>query len=116
MNTLKELKLLARMQAAQGIEDGDLLGRIAIEEQKIEQQQLAEQAVSESRKNAFQSMFADLSKDIGKLLADEKKKTEEEQQLLDRFATVLNRIDEIKETQPEAILEAEPVVEPEQVL
>jgi len=116
MNTLKELKLLARMQAAQGIEDEDLLGRIAIEEQKIEQQQLAEQAVSESRKNAFQSMFADLSKDIGKLLADEKKKTEEEQQLLDRFATVLNRIDEIKETQPEAILEAEPVVEPEQVI
>lgn len=113
MNTLKELKLLARMQAAQGVVDEDLLGRIAIEEQKLEQQQIAEQAVSESRKTAFQSMFADLSKDIGKLLTDEKKKTEEEQQLLDRFATVLNRIDEIKEAQPEAIPESilEPIVE-----
>jgi len=86
--------------------DGKLLEEIASEEAEL-------QTISESRKSAFQTIFADLSKDIGKLIADEKKKTLEEEQLLNRFATVLNKIDEIKETQPEVIpvIESIPILE-----
>ena len=89
--------------------DQSLLDEIAEEEAKL-------QAIGESRKNAFQTIFTDLSKDIGKLIADEKKKTLEEEQLLNRFATILNKIDEIKETQPEAIPIIEPVVIVEEVV
>lgn len=105
MTTLKEKKILVRMQKAMGEPvDEKLLEEIASEEAEL-------QTISESRKNAFQTIFADLSKDIGKLIADEKKKTLEEEQLLNRFADVLIRIDEIQETQPEAISIIEPVVE-----
>lgn len=106
MTTLKEKKILVRMQKAMGEPiDEKLLEEIANEEAEL-------QAVSESRKSAFQTIFADLSKDIGKLIADEKKKTLEEEQLLNRFANVLTKIDEIKEAQPEAIPDIEPTVEP----
>lgn len=105
MTTLKEKKILVRMQKAMGEPvDEKLLEEIASEEAKL-------QTISESRKSAFQTIFADLSKDIGKLIADEKQKTIEEEQLLSRFANVLTKIDEIKETQPEAISIIEPVVE-----
>ncbi len=106
MTTLKEKKILVRMQKAMGEPvDGKLLEEIASEEAEL-------QTISESRKSAFQTIFADLSKDISQLIADEKKKTLEEEQLLGRFANVLTKIDEIKETQPETIIDDEPLPEP----
>jgi len=105
MTTLKEKKILVRMQKAMGEPvDGKLLEEIASEEAEL-------QTISESRKSAFQTIFADLSKDISQLIADEKKKTLEEEQLLGRFANVLTKIDEIKETQPETIIDDEPLPE-----
>jgi len=107
MKTLKEKKLLVRMQQRIGEPvDQKLLDEIAEEEAKIQQ-------VAESRRNAFQSMFAGLSNDIGKLMADEKKKTAEEQAILDRFASTLSKIDEIKAAQ--SISEQPQVTIPEEV-
>lgn len=93
MNKLKELRLIVKMNERLGVEtDPSVFDQIIAEEQK-EQKQLA---LQEERKAVFKSTFADLSSQISKLMAEEKQKTAEEQALLDRFANVLTKIDEIK--------------------
>lgn len=99
MKTLQELKILVRMTTARGeVVPQEWLDEIAQHEAKIAEQQQKQQALQEERKQAFKGMFADLSTQISQLMAEEKKKTEEEQQLLDRFASVLTHVDEIKST------------------
>ena len=99
------------MQAALGEPvDQQLLDEIAEEEARL-------QTESESRKGAFASIFADLSKDISKLMVEEKKKTAEEQALLDRFSSIVSKI---KDAPPVLVEKEEPqeapveeLVEPE---
>lgn len=91
-------------------------------EQSIYDQIAAEQlkedrqlAMQEERKNAFKSLFTDLAKDINKLVAEDKKKTEEEQALLDRFTNVLEHIESIKpESDDRQVTITEEVVEDQQ--
>ena len=93
MNKLKELRLIVKMNERLGVEtEQSVLDQIIAEEQK-EQKQIA---LREERKNVFKSTFSDLSGQISKLMAEEKQKSAEEQALLDRFANVLSKIDEIK--------------------
>lgn len=95
MNKLKELRLIVKMNERLGVEtEQSVFDQILAEEQK-EQKQLA---LQEERKAVFRSTFADLSGQISKLMAEEKQKSAEEQALLDRFANVLSKIDEIKAT------------------
>ena len=96
MITLKEKKMLLKMKTAMGESTDELRAEIEDEEQRLaEQQQIAEEAeqiIREERKNAFQSIFADLSKDIGKLIADDKKKTAEQQAVINQFANMMTSI------------------------
>lgn len=95
MNKLKELRLIVKMNERLGVEtEQSVLDQIIAEEQK-EQKQIE---LREERKNVFKSTFADLSGQISKLMAEEKQKSAEEQALLDRFANVLAKIDEIKDS------------------
>ena len=73
-----------------------LLDEIAVEEAKIVAEQEKQTALKEERKNAFKGIFSDLSSQLGQLMVEEKKKTAEEQAILDRFSNVLSRVDEIK--------------------
>lgn len=95
------MKLLVRMKRHMN-EDvpQDLLDQIAAEEARLAAEEQKKLALQEERKAAFKSTFSDLSKEISKLVAEQKQKTAEEQALLDRFANVLTRIDEIKAAQP----------------
>jgi len=93
MNKLKELRLIVKMNERLGVEtEQSVFDQIIAEEQK-EKKQIA---LQEERKAVFKSTFADLSGQISKLMAEEKQKSAEEQALLDRFATVLAKIDDIK--------------------
>jgi hypothetical protein len=93
MDKIKELNLLIRMNDRLGVvTEQSVYDQIAVEKAK----QIKQEAIKEERKAVFSSMFADLSKDISRLISDDKKKTEEEQVLLDRFANVLSRVDEIE--------------------
>lgn len=93
MNKLKELRLIVKMNDKLGVvTEQSIYDQIAAEQLK-EDRQLAMQ---EERKTAFKSLFTDLAKDINKLVAEDKKKTEEEQALLDRFTNVLEHIESIK--------------------
>lgn len=95
MNKLKELRLIVKMNDRLGVEtEQSVLDQIIAEEQK-EQKQIE---LREERKNVFKSTFADLSGQISKLMAEEKQKSAEEQALLDRFANVVAKIDEIKDS------------------
>lgn len=97
MDNLTQLKLLVRMNERLGIEtDQQTFDKIAAEEARIAAEQQKQQTIQEERKSAFKSIFADLSTQLGQLMVEEKKKTEEEQALLDRFANVLSRVDDIK--------------------
>jgi hypothetical protein len=123
MNSLKEKKILVRMKQRLGEEvPQSLLDEIAEEEAQIIAEQEKQAALQEERKNAFKGMFSDLSSQLGQLMAEEKKKTAEEQAILDRFSNVLSRVDEIKsqiqerKDQPteefiEEIIDATPPVE-----
>lgn len=74
----------------------ELLDEIAVEEAKIVADLEKQEEVKRERKQAFKNVFGDLSSQLKQLMAEEKKKTEEEQALLDRFANVMSRVDEIK--------------------
>ena len=74
----------------------ELLDEIAAEEAKIAADLEKQEEVKQERKQAFKNVFGDLSSQLKQLMAEEKKKTEEEQALLDRFANVMSRVDEIK--------------------
>ena len=93
MNKLKELRLIVKMNERLGVETEQSVFDQIIKEEQKEQKQLA---LQEERKAVFKSTFADLSGQISKLMAEEKQKSAEEQALLDRFATVLAKIDDIK--------------------
>lgn len=93
MNKLKELRLIVKMNERLGVEtDQSVFDQILAEEQK-EQKQIA---LAEERKSAFKSLFSDLAKDINAMVAEDKKKTAEEQALLDRFSNVLEKLDGIQ--------------------
>lgn len=96
MITLKEKKMLLKMKTAMGESTNELRAEIEAEEHRLAEEQRiaeeAEQAISEDRKSAFQSIFADLSKDISKLIADDRKKTAEQQAMIDQFAGVMSAI------------------------
>jgi len=112
MNKLKELRLIVKMNEKLGVQtEQSIYDQIAAEQLK-EDRQLAMQ---EERKNAFKSLFTDLAKDINKLVAEDKKKTEEEQALLDRFTNVLEHIESIKpESDDRQVTITEEVVEDQQ--
>jgi hypothetical protein len=94
MKRIKELQLIVKMNERLGVAtDQAVYDEIAAEE--LKEQRILE--LQEERKQAFKSTFSDLSKEISKLVAEEKQKTEEEQALLDRFANVLTKIDEIRD-------------------
>lgn len=93
MNKLKELRLIVKMNERLGVEtEQSVFDQILKEEQK-EQKQLA---LQEERKAVFKSTFADLSSQISKLIVEDKQKSAEEQALLNRFANVMSKIDEIE--------------------
>lgn len=96
MITLKEKKMLLKMKTAMGESTDELRADIEAEEHRLSEEQRiaeeAEQAIREERKSAFQSIFADLSKDIGKLIADDKKKTAEQQAVINQFANMMTAI------------------------
>lgn len=94
MKRIKELQLIIKMNERLGVAtDQAVYDEIASEE--LKEQRILD--LQEERKRAFKSTFSDLSKEINKLVAEEKQKTEEEQALLDRFANVLTKIDEIRD-------------------
>jgi hypothetical protein len=97
MNSLQEKKILVHMKQRLGEEvPQSLLNEINEEEAAIVAAEQKQLALQEERKSAFKGIFADLSLQLGQLMAEEKKKTEEEQALLDRFANVLEHVDQIK--------------------
>ena len=90
---LKEMKMLVKMKTAMGESvDQSILDQIAVEEARIDAEQEKEAIIAESRKTAFSSIFSDLAKDIGKLMEEDKKRTAEQQEAVDRFAALMNSI------------------------
>lgn len=109
MNKLKELRLIVKMNERLGVETEQSVFDQILKEEQNEQKQLA---LQEERKNVFKATFADLSGQISKLMAEEKQKSAEEQALLDRFASVLVKIDSISE-EPQVTI-TEDVIEGQQ--
>jgi len=72
MDRIQELKLIVRMNERMGIVTEQLiLDEIEFEEQKQEQRELTEQ----EHRNAIKLAFADLAKDLQRLIQEEKQKT-----------------------------------------
>lgn len=87
---LKEMKMLVKMKTAMGESvDQSILDQIAVEEARIAAEQEKEATIIEERKSAFGAIFNDLAKDIGKLMEEDKKRTAEQQDAVDRFASLL---------------------------
>lgn len=112
MDNLSQLRLLVRMNERLGVEtDQATFDKIAAEEARIAAEQRKQQQIQEERSTAFKSLFADLSSELGKLMAEEKKKTQEEQQLLDRFSAVLDNMGDLQQQVAEPAVEQIPVTE-----
>lgn len=90
---LKEMKMLVKMKTAMGESvDQSILDQIAVEEARIAAEQEKESMIAEERRVAFGSIFNDLAKDIGKLMKEDKKRTAEQQDAVDRFGSLLQTI------------------------
>lgn len=77
---LKEKKLLVKMNATMGVEtDQSTLDEIAIEELRLTKQQEEEERQRARISNKISSIFADLSKDINKMISEEKQGTANKQ-------------------------------------
>lgn len=115
---LKEMKMLVKMKTAMGESvDQSILDQIAVEEARIAAEQEKEAALVEERKSAFGSIFNDLAKDISKLMEEDKKRTAEQQDAVDRFAALMNSIATKQFVPPtieekvETVLEVEEIIE-----
>ena len=109
MITLKEKKMLLKMKSALGEDVIELRAEIDAEEAKLASE-------SESRRNAFEGMFANLSKELNQLAIQDKKRTTEQQALVESLGQLFVKIaadpqvpQEVKE---ELARVEEPVVEP----
>lgn len=109
MITLKEKKMLLKMKTAMGESIDELQAEIQAEESKLQEQ-------SESRKAAFSNIFADLSKNLNELAAQDKKRSTEQQALVEQLGNMFNNIakdPQVPEEIREELVKVEPVVEPE---
>lgn len=114
MITLKEKKMLLKMKTAMGESVDELQAEIEAEESKLQEQ-------SESRKSAFNDIFADLSKNLNELAVQDKKRSTEQQTLVEQLGALFNKMaadpqvpEEIKEEFvkiDEAPIEIVPAVE-----
>jgi len=117
---LKEMKMLVKMKTAMGESvDQSILDQIAVEEARIAAEQEKEATIIEERKSAFGAIFNDLAKDIGKLMEEDKKRTAEQQDAVDRFASLLQTmstkqpqiVEEKTSPDPEIVEKLEVIVE-----
>jgi hypothetical protein len=96
MINLKEKKLLVKMNAVLGQpSDPLLIEEIATEEARLQEEQNKLDELLKRQSKTIGAAFADLTKDINKLLAEEKKKTKEEEIILERFSNIITEISNV---------------------
>jgi hypothetical protein len=108
MITLKEKKMLLRMKTALGEQVDDLRAEIEQEEALLAQQ-------SEQRITASKNILSDLFADLNKVIAEDKKRTAEQQTIVDQLGKMFSEIAADPEVPEEFKQQLDEVDEPKPV-
>ena len=116
MITLKEKKMLLKMKSAMGEDVAELRAEIDAEEAKLVTE-------SESRRNAFENIFTGLAKNLNELAIQDKKRSTEQQTLVEQLGDLFNKIStdpqvpqQLKEDLIKADEHVEPIVQPKETV